>query len=516
MKTRTENESGKKLDHTLAFIVRCGLVALALSAGTVHANNIAVTNVAWEVSGDGESTVAFDLSWDNSWRAEWMEAANANVTGGSLSITNWDAAWVFVKYRIPNSSTDWLHATLATDAAEHVKPAGATYELDVGRTDAGTKGVGVFIYRNAVGSGAVNFTNVTLKWLHGVDTAIIGPQVEIAVLANEMVYVPTGAFAVGNTNGGIINSSFHAQGDDDAAIVISSTNAFTIYWGAGDAANAVVPNTFPNGYKAFYCMKYEVSEGQWVDFFNMLTDSQKPQMDITRLAYAHKNSDAVVARNTVAWTAGDATTAARDRACSFLSWLDGCAYADWAGLRPMTELEYEKACRGPLHPVANEYAWGDTTISATSAIGTDGAGTDTATGGNCNYLACAPNGPYRVGIYATLAATRQSAGASYWGIMDLSGSLWERPVAVSDAAGRAYPGGHGDGVLTAIGWANAGFPGWLGGNVNTEVGTGHRGGDWFSTEGTARLRVADRSLGGVNAAGNAYQSYGWRAVRTAP
>jgi hypothetical protein len=34
----------------------------------------------------------------------------------------------------------------------------------------------------------------------------------------------------------------------------------------------------------------------------------------------------------------------------------------------MTELEYEKACRGPLMPVANEYAWGTTTISATTAI----------------------------------------------------------------------------------------------------------------------------------------------------
>ena len=29
------------------------------------------------------------------------------------------------------------------------------------------------------------------------------------------------------------------------------------------------------------------------------------------------------------------------------------SFADWAGLRPMSELEYEKACRGPLPP----YYW---------------------------------------------------------------------------------------------------------------------------------------------------------------
>jgi len=38
-------------------------------------------------------------------------------------------------------------------------------------------------------------------------------------------------------------------------------------------------------------------------------------------------------------------------ACNLLSWWDGAKFAAWAGLRPMSELEYEKACRGPLKPV---------------------------------------------------------------------------------------------------------------------------------------------------------------------
>ena len=38
----------------------------------------------------------------------------------------------------------------------------------------------------------------------------------------------------------------------------------------------------------------------------------------------------------------------------WLSWADSAAYMAWAGLRPMTELEYEKAMRGPRRPVPDE------------------------------------------------------------------------------------------------------------------------------------------------------------------
>ena len=44
--------------------------------------------------------------------------------------------------------------------------------------------------------------------------------------------------------------------------------------------------------------------------------------------------------------------------CNFLSWMDLAAYLDWAALRPMTELEFEKICRGPNPPIAGEYVWG--------------------------------------------------------------------------------------------------------------------------------------------------------------
>ncbi|MCS7153885.1 MAG: hypothetical protein NZ989_08070, partial [Bacteroidia bacterium] len=44
------------------------------------------------------------------------------------------------------------------------------------------------------------------------------------------------------------------------------------------------------------------------------------------------------------------------RAMGNLSYTDLLSYLDWAGLSPMTEFEYEKACRGPNIPIAGEYA----------------------------------------------------------------------------------------------------------------------------------------------------------------
>ena len=64
------------------------------------------------------------------------------------------------------------------------------------------------------------------------------------------------------------------------------------------------------------------------------------------------------------------------RTCNFLSWQDGYAYAGWAGLRPMTELEFEKACRGPLNPVPHEHAWGSTEMVIASDLQDEGLPTE--------------------------------------------------------------------------------------------------------------------------------------------
>lgn len=83
------------------------LSALFLSSAA-FANNATVSNVTLtgqDASNDYVS-VEFDISWDNSWRT-------------SSAPNNWDAVWVFVKYKV--GSGDWQHATFS-GTASNIRP----------------------------------------------------------------------------------------------------------------------------------------------------------------------------------------------------------------------------------------------------------------------------------------------------------------------------------------------------------------------------------------------------------
>jgi len=69
-------------------------------SSNLFANNISVNNVSLTGYNPSNSYVMieFDISWDNSWRT-------------SVGPSNWDAAWIFVKYRLKNESI-WNHALL--------------------------------------------------------------------------------------------------------------------------------------------------------------------------------------------------------------------------------------------------------------------------------------------------------------------------------------------------------------------------------------------------------------------
>ncbi len=120
----------------------------------------------------------------------------------------------------------------------------------------------------------------------------------------------------------------------------------------------------------------------------------------------------------------------------------------------MTEMEFEKACRGDQSPVANEYAWGTTNITGADAISGTEDGTETfLTNENCCFNNTTFSGgdggvgPVRCGIFAKNATTREQAGASYYGVMEMSGNLYERAVSVGNSTGRSFAGAHGDGAL---------------------------------------------------------------------
>ncbi|OGV87003.1 MAG: hypothetical protein A3K19_05205 [Lentisphaerae bacterium RIFOXYB12_FULL_65_16] len=467
------------------------------------------------VTGRNDTTamVEFDISWENSWRY-------TNI--------NHDAAWVFFKV-LPDGRTDWERVTLegtGTNPTDYVVGAGTPIEMIVPADR-----VGMFVRRSGEGAGTTSVQNVKAVWNIASNSLVKTDKVKLQAFGVEMVYVAEGAFKVGDGSSDQGQLYEGGGGTTPFAITnagpISCSNLVGCLWGASQSGNTsmggvgTISSNYPNGYNAFYSMKYELTQGQYADFLNTLTrDQQATRCTATTLDYYMSatagGSAAIQNRNTVRLTEDPGspsrrvyTTVTRDRACNWLSWADGAAFADWAGLRPMSELEFEKACRGPLDPVADEYAFGVSAYTVISGLqGTDGSGTEYYTAGNLIVSGSNPGGPVRVGIFATALSTRVSAGASYWGIMELSGNVWERPVTIGNATGRAFTGLHGNGVLNAAG--DADVTAWPN---TTATGAGFRGGSWYNA--SAHARVSDRIFAAIVLAVR-NDSSGSRAGRSAP
>jgi formylglycine-generating enzyme required for sulfatase activity len=174
----------------------------------------------------------------------------------------------------------------------------------------------------------------------------------------------------------------------------------------------------------------------------------------------------------------------------------------------MTELEYEKACRGLSAAVTGEYAWGNTTISAGTTFTGAENGTEAFTSGRAVYGGGAftngdgGTGPARAGIFATASSTRQTAGATYYGVMDMTGNIRECVVALmGDAVANPTTGTNntftrtwGDGSIDAA-TGNHNVAGWPAAGVavaatNVTNPVGHKGGAW--NNGIAQLTVSER------------------------
>jgi hypothetical protein len=125
----------------------------------------------------------------------------------------------------------------------------------------------------------------------------------------------------------------------------------------------------------------------------------------------------------------------------------------------------------------------------------------------------------RAGAFATAGASRVSSGATYWGIMEMTGNVWERTVDVGNTQGRLFDGKHGNGLLTANGYANVNtWPGAVSGVVTGSQGSGVRGGAVVSvgSGGTnTSSTISRRRLGNAMSPRNNAED-GFRAVRTAP
>jgi formylglycine-generating enzyme required for sulfatase activity len=514
---------------TIKFL--CILALYCAGVVNLSANNIAVTNVTTTGKDitDQYIMVQFDLSWDNSWRTS---------TGPS----NWDAAWVFIKFRRAGFSSPWMHATLNTSG--HTNPGGCEITTP-------TDGKGVFVYRDTDGIGTFSKTGVQIRWNYGVDGILDNDDFEVYVMAIEMVYVPQGSFAAGS--GGTESNRFTLTTINTATAntVPSGTGSLGGLGGGYPSGQTAPAASWPNGFGGFYCMKYEITQEQYMVFLNMLTYTQQvPRTslgnNIGNSSYtgfgALTSSSAIQNRNGIEMLVNgvnntvpaifamnlnnngvyNETADGHTIACNYLSWDDVMAYLDWAALRPLTELEYEKASRGTALPLANEYAWGTPNI-----VGNYGASYYTLTNpgtpeeviatnysltaGNVGYYYTCYNigGPLRAGIFAGTSGNsgRQTSGASFYGIMELSGNVAERIISIGQTTGRTYTGIHGNGALTSAGLADVSL--WP-----TSTGGGYRGGHYYIS-GLYSLCTSDRQYATINhSSRDAY--LGGRGVRTQP
>ena len=111
-------------------------------------------------------------------------------------------------------------------------------------------------------------------------------------------------------------------------------------------------------------------------------------------------------------------------------------------------------------------------------------------------------------------STRPVFGASYYWVMDLSGSVWEKVITIGNEIGRQFTGSHGDGILDFGHATNADWP-----NSNDEVGGfGYRGGGYYQTgtyysEFNPHSPIGYRYYGAWSGGPHSI-AYGFRAGRT--
>ena len=588
------------------------MFAVAASASNLVVSNSRIDQVKVVKVGDEQRDTAiilFDISWDHSWRdSENWDAAWVFVKYYDVSECAWHHCWLCptagtfgvgrTNGREPVMTIEKSYCGAAVNGSESREQRGI--------------GAFLFNKNETPGDGVSNnWQNVKVSWLMG-DQGVAKENVQyIKVFAIEMVFVPTAQFDIGDGNKTFTLFSDSGTERFDCAntganrlwafitprpfLVTGDAipeGMFYVYaqscnyrsggrswlgrfkWDSWDGNHHYgvsyeshysgtcnlcnggevyqyytwLPITYPLGYRAFYCMKTEVSQQLYTEFLNTLpfrvegyeeegTDDGHPRypnkylqnrFNIKRTSekfICDANNDNV----------GDQFNDGQWIACNWMNWQDCEAFADWAGLRPMTELEFEKACRGPMPhmvPVLNEYAWGTNTIvppDQNTPIDNSLKNTineqmlinnQQGKMPNCVYMGDDPawkaqlTGPTISGQFARNSTSRQAAGATYYGILDMSGNVWEACLSVYLNASSAHPNhtfrydAHGDGELTAACAANA----FLSTAYNGQK-YGQRGGGW-DTYGTNESNVD--VAGDANGLRKLTISGGYRAANGAP
>jgi len=485
------------------------LLLVVLVTIGMFANNVRIQNVTR--TGTNRDEVEFTVSWENSWY----------YTSGFPG--NHDAVWVFIKFRECEVGGQWNHALLSTTMNDHYFDDSITYAKPILSTDRfgnpGQFNTGVLIRRKYPGRGHIVNQLVRLKIVGSTSGLSMLDSVEydIKVFGIEMVQIPEGPFYVGD---GVSSNTLHKYGTGSNTPYGYMPYRFTSEFSTDSLRYGYsyywirLNSSFPKGYGEFYIMKYEITQGQYVDFLNTIDPSQALNRAYIYSYYGYSIQ-----------LSGSYTTPYPNRAMGYMRFNDLLSYLDWACLRPMTELEYEKACRGPKDIVPGEFAWGTTHVVEAIHINTPaGSGTDTCTdaGANLNYNGSdwyIRGGSYGTSTYGALlevgifardhSLSREATGGSYYGVMELSGNAWEMCVQINEnnanpATPSGYTGVWGDGLLSPMGLYNE--PNWPVSKYYILKGGG------FHSD-ISRCRVSDRYYRNYTNYNDRWSDGGGRGVR---
>ena len=458
------------------------VICIVILCGSTLANDVKINGEA-SVQPLDETTaqISFKVSWEHSWREG----------------ENWDAIWVFVKYKRRGVNEPWHHAYLKDSDNNRVASAAGVPAMqvlavtstenwaqrmdtlyfgnDIPNTVRGLdrKVVpGVLIFRKKPGTGNIVNAPVRLEWdfnegdlnLYSEITRqdIRDGKIEISVQAIEMVYVPVGPYYLGDR---LSAYSFINEGANGALRISSDDEQMLYRMGitAGSTYDKAwkVPDLFPMGYTGFYAMKYEVSQEQYVNFLNRLTlrdqrkrigrsleslnpgdyvfgatkNQEEPSYRngiVLLEKYLPLDTPALFGFNLSPATPSNYPDDGKSVACNFMSPEDMYTYLDWAGLRPMTEAEYEKGCRDrdpAAFAVDRSFAWETPNYTSLSwnTIQHPGEENEKVSGGaNLNGpVNAADMFPVKCGAFADDVPDMEGSGASRWGLMEMTGNLGE-------------------------------------------------------------------------------------------